>query len=281
MMYDLHIHSTASDGLLTPAEIISAAVEIGLTGLAITDHDTVGGIEEAYDFIDAHSIPLHLIPGIEMNAEIDENEVHILGYFIDYHSSRLLNKLKEIKEARWERAQKMVYKLKSMGLAISLEHVERLARGDLIGRPHIAQALTEKGYVFSIKEAFKKYIGKGRPAYIPRYKFMPQEAIQLIREAGGIPILAHPGLLSDKKLVCEVIDMGVVGLEVYYPEHTFQQVNDFLRLCQELNLLVTGGSDFHGTGSDESRGRLGCAGVDANRFELLSNYHKGKHISIK
>lgn len=281
MMYDLHVHSTASDGILTPAEVLLRAVEIGLRGIAITDHDTVSGIEEAHNFMTAHKISLQFIPGIELNTEVDDNEVHVLGYYIDYHNSRLLNRLQEIKEARWERAKKMVYRLKSMGLAISFEHVEKLARGDLIGRPHIAQALTEKGYVFSIKEAFQKYIGKGRPAYIPRYKFRPQEAIQLIKEADGVPILAHPGLLPNKELICEVIDMGVVGLEVYYPEHTLQQVNDFLRLTQQLNLLVTGGSDFHGTGSDESRSRLGCAGIDLNRFKLLSDYHNGNQIPIK
>jgi predicted metal-dependent phosphoesterase TrpH len=214
-MYDLHVHSTASDGLFTPAQLLAKAMEIGLQGIAITDHDTVGGVQEAYNFMASHSISFQFIPGIEMNAEVDEIEVHILGYFIDYHNPRLLNRLKEIREARWERAKKMVYRLKSMGLAISFAQVEKLAQGDLIGRPHVAQALIEKGYVFSIKEAFQKYIGKGKPAYIPRYKFMPQEAIQLIKEAGGIPILAHPGLLPDNNLICEVIAMGVDGLEVY------------------------------------------------------------------
>ena len=206
-MYDLHVHSTASDGLFTPAQLLAKAMEIGLQGIAITDHDTVGGVQEAYNFMASHSISFQFIPGIEMNAEVDEIEVHILGYFIDYHNARLLNRLKEIREARWERAKKMVYRLKSMGLAISFAQVEKLAQGDLIGRPHVAQALIEKGYVFSIKEAFQKYIGKGRPAYIPRYKFMPQEAIQLIKEAGGIPILAHPGLLPDNNLIYEVIAM--------------------------------------------------------------------------
>ncbi|MGB4302854.1 MAG: PHP domain-containing protein [Syntrophomonadaceae bacterium] len=273
-MYDLHVHSTASDGLFTPAQLLAKAMEIGLQGIAITDHDTVGGVQEAYNFMASHSISFQFIPGIEMNAEVDEIEVHILGYFIDYHNARLLNRLKEIREARWERAKKMVYRLKSMGLAISFAQVEKLAQGDLIGRPHVAQALIEKGYVFSIKEAFQKYIGKGRPAYIPRYKFMPQEAIQLIKEAGGIPILAHPGLLPDNNLIYEVIAMGVDGLEVYYPEHTLQQVDQYLQLSQQLDLLVTGGSDFHGTGNDEGHGRLGCTGIDLDRFKLLSEHYK-------
>lgn len=280
-MYDLHVHSTASDGLLTSEELLLRAEEIGLDGLAISDHDTVKGIEEAYTFIAAHPLPLQFIPGIEMNTEVEENEIHILGYFIDYHNSRLLHRLEEIKEARWERARKMVYRLKSMGLAISFEQVEKLAQGDLIGRPHVARALTEKGYVFSVKEAFDKYIGKGRPAYVPRYKFMPREAIELIKGAGGVPILAHPGLLRNKELIHEVIDLGIAGLEVYYPEHTSQQVDGFLQLCQQFNLLVTGGSDFHGTGRHERRSRLGCSGIDVNRFKLLYEYHHRKQITIE
>lgn len=275
-MFDLHVHSTASDGLLTSEELLLRAQEIGLDGLAITDHDTVSGIEEAYMFIATHPLSLHFIPGIEMNTEVEENEVHILGYFIDIHNSRLLHRLEEIKEARWERARKMVYRLKSMGLAISFEQVEKLAQGDLIGRPHVARAMAEKGYVFSVKEAFDKFIGKGRPAYVPRYKFMPGEAIELIKGAGGVPILAHPGLLRNKELIHEVIDLGIAGLEVYYPEHTTQQVDGFLQLCQNNNLLVTGGSDFHGTGRHESRSRLGCNGIDVNRFKLLYEYQYGK-----
>lgn len=280
-MFDLHVHSTASDGLLTSGELLLRAEEMGLSGLAITDHDTVKGIEEAYTFLAAHPTSLQFIPGIEMNTEVEENEVHILGYFIDYHNSRLLHRLEEIKEARWDRARKMVFRLKSMGLTISFEQVEKLAQGDLIGRPHVARALTEKGYVFSVKEAFDKFIGKGRPAYVPRYKFMPREAIHLIKGAGGVPILAHPGLLRDKELVHEIIDLGVAGLEVYYPEHTSQQVDEFLQICQQLNLLVTGGSDFHGPGRHESRSRLGCSGIDVNRFNLLYEYHHGKQITIE
>ena len=280
-MYDLHVHSIASDGLLTSAELLLRAREIGLDGLAITDHDTVKGIEEAYTFMSAHPTSLQFIPGIEMNTEVEENEVHILGYFIDHHNSRLLHRLQEIKEARWDRARKMVYRLKSMGLTISLEQVEKLAQGDLIGRPHVARALAEKGYVFSVKEAFDKFIGKGRPAYVPRYKFMPSEAIHIIKEAGGVSILAHPGLLRNKELIHEVVDLGIAGLEVYYPEHTPQQVNEFLQICQQLNLLVTGGSDFHGPGRHESQSRLGCSGIDANRFRMLYEYHHGKQIPIE
>jgi len=279
-MYDLHVHSTASDGLLDPEELLVRAEEIGLKGLAITDHDTVHGIEEAYAFLTTNPLSLQFIPGIEMNTELDENEVHILGYFIDYHNSRLLHRLEEIREARWDRARKMVYRLKSMGLAISFEQVEKLAQGDLIGRPHVARALTEKGYVFSVKEAFDKFIGKGRPAYVPRYKFLPREAIELIKSAGGVPILAHPGLLPNAELVYEIINLGIAGLEVYYPEHTPQQIGRFLQLCQQFNLLVTGGSDFHGTGRHESRNRLGCSGIDVNEFNLLCEYHHGKQITI-
>lgn len=261
MIYDLHVHSTASDGMLSPVEILKLAADMGLGGIAITDHDTVAGIEEAQQYIRTQSLPVQFIPGIEMNTEIDENEVHILGYCINHRHQPLLDRLQEIKQSRLERAQKMIYRLRSMGLTVHFEQVEKLARGDLIGRPHIAQALMEKGYVFSIKEAFEKYIGKGKPAYIPRYKFIPQEAIQLILAAGGIPVLAHPGLITNKLLIRSTISWGVRGIEVYYPEHTSQQVNEYLHLSKVYKLIVTGGSDFHGIGSD-NRNRLGCTGVD-------------------
>lgn len=238
----------------------------------------MSGIEAAKKYWTEHKLSLDFIPGIEMNTEVDETEVHILGYYIDHQNTRLLNKLEEIKEARLERARKMVYRLKSMGLAVTFEQVEKLARGDLIGRPHIAQALTEKGYVFSIKEAFEKYIGKGRPAYVPRYKFLPQDAIQLIKRAGGIPVLAHPGLLPKRELIQEAINLGVAGLEVYYPEHTHEQVDEYLRICREYHLLITGGSDFHGIGSEESRSRLGCTGIDQETYRQLYAYHQRQHI---
>ncbi|MDD3853230.1 MAG: PHP domain-containing protein [Syntrophomonadaceae bacterium] len=273
MLYDLHVHTTASDGIYSPSEVIEQAKEIGLSGLAITDHDTFGGLQEARDYADKYTKDLLVIPGIEMNTELDESEIHILGYFINVNNSDILSRLEEIKQARIERALNMIRRLHTMGMIISFEQVRKLAQGDLIARPHIAQALQDKGYVFSIKEAFEKFIGRGKPAYVPRYKFLPGEAIELIRNAGGISSLAHPGLISNQNLILEVIKMGVDGLEVYYPEHNNFQENEYINLSRKFNKVITGGSDFHGTGTEESHKKLGRSGINKTLMAELIHYY--------
>ena len=273
MMYDLHVHTTASDGIYSPSEVIDQACKLDLGGLAITDHDTVDGLKEARKHADNYAENFILIPGIEMNTDYQENEVHILGYFINGDDTALLNRLEEIKQARMERALKMIHRLHAMGMIISFEQVKKLAQGDLIARPHIAQALQEKGYVFSIKEAFEKYIGRGKPAYVPRYKFLPGEAIELIKNAGGISSLAHPGLIKNQNIIMEVIKMGINALEAYYPEHNNYQENEFINLCRRYNLLITGGSDFHGTDNKE---KLGCRGINKSGMDELMDYYYKK-----
>lgn len=255
MGYDLHIHSTFSDGMLSPQQIIDEALRIGLHGLALTDHDTVSGIDVAMEYAKYRNFPL--IAGIELNTEIGPFESHILGYFIDWHNDGLISRLSELKESREQRAVKMVSKLNSMGIDIKLQRVKELAKGDLVGRPHIAQSMMEKGYVFSVKEAFEKYIGQGRPAYIPRYKFQPSEAIELIKSTGGITVLAHPGLLKNSSVINELLDMGIEGIEVNYPEHSLEDTERYLNLAIHRRIFVTGGSDYHGSLND-GRGKLGC-----------------------
>ncbi|MEN6326898.1 MAG: PHP domain-containing protein [Syntrophomonas sp.] len=259
MIYDLHVHTSASDGALSPPELIDLAIASGIQGIAITDHDTVEGLEPAIMYKNAKALNIDVLPGIEMNTEGGEQEIHILGYFIDYYNSRLISRLKEIKKARYERAEKMIDKINRLGMAVSFAEVQDLAKGDLIGRPHIALAMIQNNYVASMAEAFNKYIGKGKPAYVNRYKFLPQEAIELIKTAGGIPVLAHPGLLSHKKILFDLIKMGIEGIEVYYPQHNEDQIARFLELSTEYNLLVTGGSDYHGNSNDNLRNSLGCS----------------------
>ncbi len=273
-MYDLHIHTKASDGILSSSEVIDYAISIGLRGISITDHDTIDGLEVAQNYIQQINTYLKFVPGIELNTDYNDSEVHILGYFIDYLNQPMLTRLMELRQSRYERAKKMIEKLHNMGLVINLDTVKKLAAGDLIGRPHIAQALMDKGYVFSIKEAFDKYISKGRPAYVPRYKFLPDEAIRIIHGAGGIAVLAHPGLIKNTNVVNEIITMGIEGIEVYYPEHHPLQIDYYLKLCKNKKLLVTGGSDFHGSSSGDSRSRLGCAGINEELFTKLINCHK-------
>lgn len=268
MVFDLHIHSTVSDGILTPEEIVQEALGLGLEGIALTDHDTVGGIEPTWQYIRNNNCRLTFVPGIEMNTEVERYEVHILGYFIDHRNDQLLTRLQELKRSREERALKMVKKLNAMGFDIKPARVAELARGHLIGRPHIAYALMEKGYVFSVREAFHKLIGNGKPAYVPRYKFLPEEAIQLVKAAGGVAVLAHPGLLNNDEMVLQLLALGVEGIEVYYPDHDEGQIEKYLQLAREKGLLITGGSDYHGT-PEEYRGKLGCTGVSHEHLLLL------------
>lgn len=270
-MYDLHVHSTASDGTLSPEELIKEAISLGLSGIAITDHDTTDGLEIAEEFIKNHMINLEFIPGIEMNTEMGENEVHILGYYIDYNNQSLQERLRDIRSQRQQRAQKMVNKLCELGLKIDYEDVKSLAT-DLVARPHIAMAMVNAGYVDNIKEAFNKYIGKGQSAYVNRYKFTPNEAINMIKQAGGIAVLAHPGLIADQNLIPNIIDMGIKGLEVYYPEHDNEQTENYLNLARNHGLLITGGSDFHGFNSSESRAQLGSAGINQVLMSKLNTF---------
>ncbi|MEQ8235901.1 MAG: PHP domain-containing protein [Syntrophomonadaceae bacterium] len=276
MSYDLHIHTTASDGADTPQEVIMAAVAHGLEGIAITDHDTMDGLAAARDFIAANRIRIEFIPGIELNTDYGEDEVHILGYYIGYEQQVMEARLIEIRQARYDRAEKMVDRLQQLGLDLDMGQVRAWAQGELIGRPHIARALRQQGWVTTEEEAFARYIGRGQPAYVPRYKFTPQEAIGMVKEAGGISVLAHPGLIQDKQKIFEVIRMGIEGLEAYYPEHSLQQTHEFKALAISRSLLITGGSDYHGADSSVNRSQIGLCGIDAAAMGIIRDYHRSQ-----
>ncbi len=278
MFYDLHVHTSASDGEDTPETVILRAVEAGLGGLAITDHDTLDGLEPARQFIEKNRLKIELIPGIELNTDYGEDDLHILGYFIDFNNGCLKDRLSEIRGQRYARAEKMITKLQGMGIKIDFEQVKEIARGNLIGRPHIARVLWSNGYAASPEEAFRRYILRGQPAYVPRYKFSPTEAIALIKQAGGIAVLAHPGLINDKSNIIETVKLGIEGLEVYYPEHTEEQQQEFMTIAKEYNLLITGGSDYHGLGSSGSRNKIGAAGVDKNIIDRIEGYYREKKL---
>ena len=278
MFYDLHVHTSASDGEDTPETVILRAVEAGLGGLAITDHDTVDGLEPAGQFIKENRLKIELIPGIELNTDYGDDDLHILGYFIDFKNGYLIDRLSEIRGQRYARAEKMITKLQSMGIKIDFEQVKNIARGNLIGRPHIARVLCRNGYAASPEEAFRRYIERGQPAYEPRYKFSPAEAIGLIKQVGGLAVLAHPGLIKDNNNIIESIKLGIEGLEIYYPEHTEEQQQQFIRIAKEYNLLITGGSDYHGLGSSGSRKKIGSAGVDENILNRIEGYYREKKL---
>jgi predicted metal-dependent phosphoesterase TrpH len=252
---DLHTHSTASDGSFRPAEVVRLAKDAGLKALALTDHDTTDGLAEAVAA--GQKLGVEVIPGVEISAKFTDDTMHILGYFIDYHSGRLEERLAVLQQARKERNPKIVAKLNALGIPITLEQVERLSGGGQVGRPHIARALLESGYVSTIQQAFDIYLRNGAKAYVPKFRFPPHEALDMIREAGGIPVVAHPftlGLGSAgalKEALADLKSQGLAGIEVFYSEHTPEQEALYLKLAQELGLLVTGGSDFHGDNKPE------------------------------
>jgi len=243
---DLHIHSTASDGRLSPADIVCKSVERGVTVIAIADHDTVDGIVPALTA--AKAFPrLKVIPCVEISTDVPSGEVHVLGYFIDYTDPEFVARLEGMRHSRRERAQGMIAKLRELGIRIEWQRVQEIADGGTIGRPHIAQAMLEKGYITSIKEAFTKYISRDGPAYVEREKMTPVEAVELILKANGLPVLAHPLTSSDpESVVIELKAAGLVGIEAYYNGYTADEINRLVSLADRHNLIPSGGSDYHG-----------------------------------
>lgn len=246
---DLHLHTIFSDGTYTPRELISQSLRSGLSAIAVVDHDAVLGIEPVIKIAKLKNI--EVLAGIELSAEYDGLEVHILGYLIDYKRGNLIDKLEFLKGNRIERIYKIVDKLKNMGMMLEAESVFDIARGGTVGRLHVARAMVSAGLISSTAEAFRKYIGDKCPAYVCNFRFSPFEAIKLIKDVGGIPVLAHPYTLNRDELIPKFVDCGLMGLEVYYSEHTQAMVNFYLGLAKKYNLLVTGGSDCHGNAKPE------------------------------
>ena len=265
---DLHIHSNASDGKLSPEAIVNMAAELNLKYIALTDHDSVAGIPTA--LAAARAFPaLTFIPGVEISTDIPEGEVHILGYFIDFASPELGQSLERFRDSRQGRAQGMIAKLAKLGIDIDWARVQELAGDGVIGRPHIARAMLEKGYIARFEEAFEKYIGHGGPAYVERYKMTPAEAVELVRRARGLPVLAHPFTVSEpEKLVKNLITTGLVGLEAYYKDASREDVKTMLLLAEQYGLIATGGSDFHGIG-ESNEVKLGGVNVPLEAAEKL------------
>jgi len=266
---DLHVHTTASDGRFSPSEVVRKALDLVLTVLAITDHDTTDGIEQALQA--AQGTGLEVIPGVEISTDIPGSEAHVLGYYVNYADPRLTHKLKLFRDSRFRRAQGMVTKLATMGLPLDWERVLQIAGGGALGRPHVAQAMLEMGYVSSTNEAFDLYIGRNGPAYVDRYKMTPSEAVQVILDAHGLPVLAHP--LSVTSLVPELARRGLVGLEAYYTGYSPDETRFLVDLAAKHALLVTGGSDFHGE-RVLPQNRLGGVMVPPEVVEELRARHR-------
>ncbi len=258
MAADLHVHTNASDGTDTPEQVVLLAKKIGLKAIGITDHDTTEGIEPAMRA--ARQLSLELIPGVELSTEKHGFEIHVLGYLVDPYCPDFLERLHGLRENRRERAYEMVQKLRGMGVPVTFEQVLAVAGKAAVGRPHIARVLVQTGVVSSLKEAFDRYLGPDCPAYVPRFKYSPSEAVQLIIQSKGVPVLAHPGLAGCDGIIPELIRAGLKGLEVYYPLHSRRQVEHYLRLCARYKLIPTGGSDYHGA-EHKTHGQLAAATV--------------------
>ncbi|MEZ0343777.1 MAG: PHP domain-containing protein [Caldimicrobium sp.] len=248
-MIDLHTHSTASDGTYSPRELVLLAIKEGLSALALTDHDTIDGLKEAYET--AKEVGLSFLCGVEISVKFNgPGHFHLLGYFLTPEISGLKEMLRKLKEARSRRNELMIEKLQALGVEITLEELKNIASGE-IGRPHIAKLLLEKGVVKTLDEAFERYLKKGAPAYVPKAFLTPEEAIEEILKNRGIPVMAHPVTLKVdkdflKRYLYELKEKGLKGVEVFYTEHSPSFTQFLFDLVKKLDLLITGGSDFHG-----------------------------------
>ncbi len=264
MSFDLHTHTTASDGTLSASELVHLAKNKGLKGIAITDHDTVGGIEEALEA--GAKLKITVLPGIEISCIYKGEEIHILGYLLDWKNKILLKKLLKLKMEREERARKIISRLMELGCYLDYDEIQQIAEGGVVGRPHIATALMDKGYVDSQEEAFNEFLEKGSKAYFPRKKLPLIAALALLKRAKAVSVLAHPGKINSDALIEPIISKGFEGIEVYHPSHNTGQIQSLGKLCKDKGLIPTGGTDFHGQRRDID---LGNITVGSNIIELL------------
>jgi predicted metal-dependent phosphoesterase TrpH len=248
---DLHLHTIFSDGTCTPSELLLACEKAGLSCIAVTDHDNTSAIAPILEA--AADSQIEVLPGIELSCEYNGQEIHILGYLIDYRNPDLSRKLKELKNIRIRRVYQIADKLKELGMNLDPQSVFKISGTGTVGRLHIARAMEKAGLVRDVREAFQKYIGDKCPAYVLGFKLSPAAAIKLITEAGGIAILAHPYLIENDELIMDFLGMGLMGLEVYYPEHSQGMINFYLEIAKKHNLLITGGSDCHGLAKPQVR----------------------------
>jgi len=262
---DLHLHTTASDGVLTPAELIDRVRAAELVAFSITDHDTIDGYLEAVNLVTV-SDP-ELVAGVELSVATDNGDMHMLGYLFDPDGEELIEALDTFRIEREQRGQRIVEKLNKLGLNLSFNAVVQIAGGATIGRPHIADAMLAEGLIGSFNEAFRKYIGNNGPAYVSKSKLEPKEAIDIVHRAGGVAVLAHPYINEMYKHIEALADLGLDGLEVYHYSHSRQKVKELENTARRFNLLLTGGSDFHGR--QEHEGEIGSDPVPSRYLDSL------------
>jgi hypothetical protein len=267
-MVDLHTHTNQSDGLLPPETLVQMAAEVGLRAIAITDHDEIGALEIAISIGDEFGI--EIIPGVELSAVHQGYDVHILGYFIDFHHPRLLEFLNYFRNERLRRVHRILEKLNTLGCRVSLESVMRKAGPGSVGRPHVADVLLEEGHVTSYKEAFNRFLADGKAAFVPKVRLSPAEAVTIIHEAHGVACLAHPGQNLTEPIILDIIRSGVDAIEVVHPKHSAHQREHFREHAVAFGLLETGGSDFHGGRKGEEK--LGDYVVGYEKVEKIRDF---------
>ena len=251
MRADFHLHSNVSDGKHTPQEVVRLAAAAGVRVMALTDHDTVAGVIPAQAM--AQELSIRFVPGVELGTDIPFPEVHILGFFVDPSSPEFQAGLEQQRHSRVVRAQEMLEKLEGMGVHLSWERVRTLASGESVGRPHIAQAIIEKGYAPTLRDAFATYIGRDSPAYVKRVKLTPESAVALICRGNGLAVLAHPAEIPQlDELLPRLKAAGLVGMEAYYNNYLPDVVNSMLATAHRYGLLPLGGSDYHGVGGNDT-----------------------------
>jgi len=266
-MIDLHSHTTASDGELSPEDLLARARAAGVTTLAVTDHDTVKGLARAQAAADAQGI--RLVPGIEVSAEAEGREMHVLGHFVDPTEPGLASYSERLQGERAVRMGRMVERLNQLGFPLTLEEVERIAAGAHLGRPHLALALLARGYVTSTREAFDRFLADGKPAYVGRFRLPAEEAIAMLHRAGGTATVAHPGSSKVSSYTLErLAKAGLDGLEIFHPDHVPSQREAFLRQAEALGLVPTAGSDYHGPRVTPDRS-LGMVSLDPSHLARL------------
>ncbi|MGI8477357.1 MAG: PHP domain-containing protein [Thermomicrobiales bacterium] len=264
---DLHTHSSASDGLLSPGDLVRTAGRRGLSILALTDHDTTDGLAEAG--VAAVAVGLELIPGIELSTQIGPHDVHLLGYFVDRSDDEFQGRLAVLRDRRLTRAEKIVGRLREIGSPVDLDRVRAIAGVGAVGRPHIARAMIEAGHAASIADAFDRFLATGRPAYVPRANASPERTIAMLLRAGAVPVLAHPHSTGDIESILRTLaPLGLRGIEVFYGEYDAATRLDLLGIAERWGLIPTGGSDFHGDGFKPGRA-LGGPAVPSETVERL------------
>lgn len=247
--FDLHMHSTASDGTYTPREIVELAKSADLAAIAITDHDNLNGYFEVLPFAQKNDV--RLFAGVELNTDAYDTEIDILGYFWNADDQEFNDMLNARQTARIDRAKRIVKKLNDIGMEISYDRVREIAQGSIC-RPHVIQAMVEQNYITDQKEGFEKYLGLGKPAFVPHDLITPKMAIDYILEAGGVPVVAHPGLVGSDEVVEKLLQEGAMGLEAYYPIHSEEEIVKYIKLAQKYKAIVTCGSDAHGPSRKKS-----------------------------